>query len=384
LKERYRIMNRVSIVKQYVDGIIEKIPSTEERKSAYVHTYGVSQFCSLLASKRGLDPELAYISGLLHDIYAYFTGSGMYHAYSGADMARVAIRKMNIFSDDERIIIISAIFHHSQKKMVHDEYDEVLKDADILSLFFNDPEFRVFCRDAQRLDKLLKELDITVKPTEFGHEFAASPGGVFKRSLLAGVAEDLASKYIRGERDSELFLDIIRYYPEESAFDELKNGWCAAFVYHCALKAGLELPIKLPPCKYRFAGVGAWYEWGMGNGLCFDEKDGIAPERGDIVIYNNIISPENKPANGAWHDHMGIVLSCGDDKLTVAEGNIDNKNVSGVIKRKRNHTIGCYIRIPDCFECDDWNGDYKKYLRDMADTDSGCGLICSVKPKLRD
>ena len=359
-------MKRVSRVIQYVDGIIEKIPSAEKRKQAYVHTYGVSQYCALLAAKRGLDPELAYISGLLHDIYTYFSGSGMYHAYSGAEMARVALRNMNIFSDDEKIIILSAIFHHSQKKQIHDGYDEVLKDADILSLFFNDPEFRVFYRDAQRLENLLKELKITAALTEHGHELAMSQGIKFKRSLFADIAEEMASKNIRGERESAQFMDIIRYYPEESAFDDLKNGWCAAFVYHCVLKAGLALPIKLPPCKYRFAGVGAWFEWGMENGLCFSDTDGIVPERGDIVIYNNIISPENKPANGAWHDHMGIVLSCDGDRLRAAEGNIDNKNVSGVIERKRGGTIGCYIRIPDDFDCEDWSGDYKKYLRNVA------------------
>lgn len=91
-------------------------------------------------------------------------------------------------------------------------------------------------------------------------------------------------------------MDIIRYYPEVTAFDELKNSWCAAFIYHWALKAGLELPIRQPPLKYRFAGVGTWYEWSKANEFCFYEKDGFVPLRGDIerdkvvTIHNKIFA----------------------------------------------------------------------------------------------
>jgi hypothetical protein len=45
----------------------------------------------------------------------------------------------------------------------------------------------------------------------------------------------------------------------------------------------MELPIRQPPFKYRFAGVGTWYEWGKANDFCFYKKDGFAPSRGDIV-----------------------------------------------------------------------------------------------------
>jgi hypothetical protein len=172
----------------------------------------------------------------------------------------------------------------------------------------------------------------------------------FKRSLLADIAEDLAAKKVNGERGDRNFAEIIKYYPEAAAFDELKNCWCAAFIYHCVIKAGLELPIKQPPIKHRFTAVGAWYEWGKSNGFNFTDPDKISPSRGDIVIYNNLIPEINKPIDSAWHDHIGILLSCEDDFLIVAEGNIDNKNVSGIIKRKRDDTIGCYLRIPDGYE----------------------------------
>lgn len=352
-------MNRITIVKQYVDNIIDNIVSEKERKDAIIHTYGVAQCCSLIANKRGLNSELAFISGLLHDIYAYFTGSYLCHGPSGAEMARPAIRDMKIFSDEEKKIILSAIFYHSDKIHVHDEYDELLKDADVLQSFLNASSCRIFYSNLPRLSKILNEFNIKTTPIEFGHDLG-NEKETFKRSFLADIAEDLAAKKINGEKENITFAKIIQYYPEVFAFDELKSGWCAAFVYYCVLKAGMELPIKQPPIKSRFAGVGAWYEWGKDNGFIFSEKDKIKPCRGDIVIYNNIIHKENKTKDSLWHDHIGIILSCDkDDFLIVAEGNIDNKNVSGIIKRRRDNTIGCYLRIPDGYQYEGWKCDYK-------------------------
>ncbi len=69
------------MVREYADNIIHCISSTEERKAAYIHTYGVAQACSIIAGRRGFNIELAYISGLLHDIYAYETGIYSCHEY---------------------------------------------------------------------------------------------------------------------------------------------------------------------------------------------------------------------------------------------------------------------------------------------------------------
>jgi hypothetical protein len=63
-----------------------------------------------------------------------------------------------------------------------------------------------------------------------------------------------------------------------------------------------------------------------------------------------------------WHDHIGIVLSCESEFLVVAEVNINNQNVSRVIKRKRDNTIGCFLRIPDDYKYDGWKCDYMTYL----------------------
>lgn len=135
-------------------------------------------------------------------------------------------------------------------------------------------------------------------------------------------------------------------------------------VLRSALESDIALPLRLPHtakkvADTRFACVVAWYEWGEENGYCHFEKDGFLPERGDIVIYNNIIPKEHKHENSTWCDHIGIVLSVDGKYLTVAEGNVDNRNMSGIVHRKRDETIGCYLRIPADYIYDGWKNDFK-------------------------
>jgi hypothetical protein len=130
-------------------------------------------------------------------------------------------------------------------------------------------------------------------------------------------------------------------------------------VFHCALLAGLELPIRVSPtAETRFACVRAWLEWGEAEGFCFSLADG-APRRGDIVIYNGIIPPENKPKDCPWYDHIGIVLSASRGEITVAEGNAGNRGVSGVFSRETDERIGRLLRIPEEYTFDGLKYDYK-------------------------
>lgn len=355
--------DRIDSVRAYVDNIFDLITDPVEKRDACIHSYGVSHCCVLLAAKRGLNTELAAAIGLLHDVYRYKTGISALHSQNGAEMVRVAFKYImkDIFSDDEQIIIKSAIYHHANKGYVHDEYDELLKDADVIQRLALDNTYGWFY--GKRLINTMKELslplpDIAVLPNE------ASESQVFNKLLAADIAEALAGRKVTGEESDADFMKMIRYYPEESIFDGLKNAWCAAFVYHCCFEAGLALPMRVPHTAHkvansRFNGVGGWYDWGMDNGYCYYETDGFVPERGDIVIYNNIIPAENKEKDAKWHDHIGIVLSCDTESLMTAEGNIDNRNVAGIMRRIRNDTIGCYIRIPQDYSYDGWKIDYK-------------------------
>lgn len=214
----------------------------------------------------------------------------------------------------------------------------------------------------QRLCHIADELGIEIPRFAVSQETFKNKQ--FNQMQVGDIAEELAKKKIVGAKDDFDYMEIIRYYPEQYAFDELKNAWCAAFVYHCCIKAGLTLPLRTPnnavmTANYRLVCVFAWYDWGMEKGYCYFEKDGYVPKRGDIVIYNNIIHKDYKPENSTLCDHIGIVIGCNKDTLMVAEGNVNNKNVSGIVERLRDETIGCYISIPCDYEFDGWMIDYK-------------------------
>ena len=68
-------MNRLEKVKQYVTSILLMQNDLVIRNKAFIHLFGVSSLCSLLALKRNLNTELCAICGLLHDIYKYKNAS---------------------------------------------------------------------------------------------------------------------------------------------------------------------------------------------------------------------------------------------------------------------------------------------------------------------
>ena len=355
-------MNQISAVQAYVNGIFEAMEDPQERRAAHIHLFSVAQHCALLAAKRGLDAELATAIGLLHDVYSYRTGVlNDLHGPNGAEMVRVAFKRelSGVFTEEEQILIRSALYHHSDKAHVHDAYDEVLKDADLMNHWLYDVS--AFRWKSDRLLNLVNELGLPT-PELIGMPPSRQPA--FDAGRLADIAEALAAKNVVGDWQDADFLRIIRYFPEASAFDELKNAWCAAFVYHSCLEAGLTLPIRTvhtagKVARCRLACVAAWYEWGIENGFFYAEGKGFQPRRGDIVIYHNVIPPEDKPAGGAPWDHIGILLGCDGESLTVAEGNVGNHNVSGIVPRRRDGTIGGYIRIPAQYRYEGWETDFK-------------------------
>ena len=89
-------MSRLKELRMYVDKKINKIEDVDKRISATAHLYGVSLAAQVLAKKRGLDPELAAMAGMLHDIYAYNTGSSEDYAHLGADLANKILGKLEI------------------------------------------------------------------------------------------------------------------------------------------------------------------------------------------------------------------------------------------------------------------------------------------------
>ena len=153
-------MNRIEKVREAVDEIILDMSDLEERRCAYLHLYGVSQACTLLAIKRKEDVELATIAGMLHDIYSYARMDSRDHVHKGAEMARDILDSLDIFTEDEKELICTAIYNHSDKSMIHSWLDEILKDADVMQHVLYNPLFDIKQYEQKRFALLKTEFGI--------------------------------------------------------------------------------------------------------------------------------------------------------------------------------------------------------------------------------
>lgn len=150
-------MSRLKELRKYVDSELNKMEDEEKRNSAIVHLYGVSLAAAMIAKKRGLDPELASMAAMLHDLHAYKTGSYDDHAHKGADLARKILGELKLTDDEETETICSAIYHHDDKLVTDDPMDEVLKDADVIHHSMNDLSKPVKEKEQARFKKLCAE-----------------------------------------------------------------------------------------------------------------------------------------------------------------------------------------------------------------------------------
>ena len=57
-------MDRLELIREQTDAVIQKLVKEEERKFAYIHTYGVAQAAAMLATLRKLDVELCCIAAM--------------------------------------------------------------------------------------------------------------------------------------------------------------------------------------------------------------------------------------------------------------------------------------------------------------------------------
>ncbi len=154
------VMNRIEKVREVIDDILLNMKDNEERRCAYLHLYGVSQACALLSIKRQENTELAVIAGMLHDIYSYANMDSKDHAHKGAEMARSLMNSLSIFTEDEISLVCTAIYNHSNKSLVHDTLDEILKDADVMQHVLYNPLFEIKGHEQNRFHSLMKEFDL--------------------------------------------------------------------------------------------------------------------------------------------------------------------------------------------------------------------------------
>jgi len=150
-------MGRLKDLREIVDAELNKMENPGKRISAANHLYGVSLAATMIARKRGLDPELAAMAAMLHDLHAYRTGSYDDHAHKGAELARSILTELGQTDDAETDLICSAIYHHDDKLVVDSPMDEVLKDADVIHHCMNDLSKAVKDKEKARFTALCEE-----------------------------------------------------------------------------------------------------------------------------------------------------------------------------------------------------------------------------------
>ena len=98
-------MSRIKDLQKQVHRILKGMDDNQKRANAIAHLHGVSLTAVMIARKRGEDPELAAMAGLLHDMYAYHSGSYEDHAHRGAEYAREILKELEITTEQETEII---------------------------------------------------------------------------------------------------------------------------------------------------------------------------------------------------------------------------------------------------------------------------------------
>lgn len=94
------------------------------------------------------------------------------------------------------------------------------------------------------------------------------------------------------------------------------DSWCATFVSSVSIKLGYTdiIPTECSCEKMisLFKSLGVW-----------KENENRTPKQGDIIFYD--WEDSGKGDNKGWSDHVGIVEKVTNGKITVIEGNINNK-----------------------------------------------------------
>ncbi len=150
-------MGRLSELRTHINYELEMIPDPKTRIGAVAHLYGVSLAATMIARKRGLDPELLSMAAMLHDLWAYKNGSYEDHAHKGAELAREVLTGLNLTSEEETAAICSAIYHHDDKLTVDGPMEEALKDADVIHHCMNDLSKAVKDKERVRFENLCRE-----------------------------------------------------------------------------------------------------------------------------------------------------------------------------------------------------------------------------------
>lgn len=97
---------------------------------------------------------------MLHDIYSYAKMDTEDHAHIGAILAREMLISLRITNDNETKMICEAIYTHSEKEVVHSDFNEILIDADVFQQCLYNPMLEIKAHEKNRYEKLKLEFGI--------------------------------------------------------------------------------------------------------------------------------------------------------------------------------------------------------------------------------
>lgn len=153
---------RQEIVWEHLCKLTARKDLTAEREMTMeeelAHAAGTARLGQILAARRKLDLELAFVLGVLHDYGRILTGKKEDHARIGAGYVREYLGSGG-FSEEEIQVLVKAVGNHSLKAQVGSPMEELIKDADVLDGFFaGRPSAKP--EAAARLASVFKELGI--------------------------------------------------------------------------------------------------------------------------------------------------------------------------------------------------------------------------------
>lgn len=145
-------MHRYQIVKDYVYTEYSKINNTSMRVAALTHTAQVDSCITLLAMVRNQNIETAKVAAIFHD-FAQYTQNCPHkdHARLSSILASRYLNESDLFEVSEIDDICFAIAQHSKKELFDSPICELLKDADLLARFLENPNMELHGIKKQRL-----------------------------------------------------------------------------------------------------------------------------------------------------------------------------------------------------------------------------------------
>ena len=155
-------MDPLEQVRKAVDEVLRGQVDPATSRAGFVHLYGVANICALLAIRRGLDPQIAAVAGMLHDISTYKTGDMTDHTNRSSKLAGEILTASSVFTPSDIKLICEAIRLHDEKDSIHGPLDEVLKDADVVQHYLYNPVLRANKPKHPRLVASLGELGIKI------------------------------------------------------------------------------------------------------------------------------------------------------------------------------------------------------------------------------